>query len=68
MLHAWDLEPDFLFWRRGRSNYGNKSVDVAAPGDDVWSTYIGAAQYTAMTGTSVAVPHVTGTAALLIAQ
>lgn len=41
---------------------------MAAPGVDVWSTYIGAAGYTAMTGTSVAVPHVTGTAALLVAQ
>ena len=43
-------------------------MDVAAPGDNVLSTYIGSSQYTTMTGTSVAVPHVTGTAALLIAQ
>ncbi len=53
---------------RPRSNYGNTTVDVAAPGDNVLSTYIGSSQYTTMTGTSVAVPHVTGTAALLIAQ
>lgn len=41
---------------------------MAAPGDNVLSTYIGDQQYIAMTGTSVAVPHVSGTAALLIAQ
>jgi hypothetical protein len=55
--------------RRSRSNFGNKTVDVAAPGDNVVSTYIGSDNpYTTMTGTSVAVPHVSGTAALLLSQ
>lgn len=54
---------------RARSNYGNTTVDICAPGENILSTYIGSdQQYTQLTGTSVAVPHVTGTAALMIAQ
>ena len=54
---------------RARSNYGNTTVDICAPGENIMSTYIGRdQQYTQLTGTSVAVPHVTGTAALMIAQ
>lgn len=60
---------NILWCDRPRSNFGNKTVDVAAPGDNVISTYIGSdSPYISMTGTSVAVPHVSGTAALLLAQ
>jgi subtilisin family serine protease len=52
------------------SNYGSTSVDLAAPGEDIWfpvprsrTDTIGVAS-----GTSLAAPHVAGCAALLQAQ
>ena len=50
------------------SNYGPTSVDVAAPGDWILSTYPTALgyQYIKMKGTSMATPHVSGLAALLL--
>lgn len=46
------------------SNYGAKSVDLAAPGNYILSTITGN-DYTYMSGTSMAAPMVTGTAAML---
>lgn len=46
------------------SNYGSKSVDIAAPGTYIYST-ISNDSYTYMTGTSMAAPMVTGVAALV---
>src|SRR6185503_2014373 len=47
------------------SNYGSKSVDLGAPGVDILSTLPGN-QYNFASGTSMAAPHVTGMAALVL--
>lgn len=49
------------------SNWGRKGVDVAAPGENIYSTLPGG-RYGYMTGTSQATAFVTGTAALLLAK
>ena len=49
------------------SNYGEKSVDIAAPGNDIISTLPGG-QYGYMTGTSQATAFATGVAALVMAN
>jgi subtilisin family serine protease len=46
------------------SNYGVKSVDVAAPGTTIASSVVGN-QYAYMTGTSMAAPMVTGVIAMV---
>ena len=49
------------------SNYGVTSVDLAAPGAAIYST-VPTDTYTSLNGTSMAAPHVTGTAALYAAS
>lgn len=47
------------------SNYGNKTVDVFAPGVKIWSTMPGGNNYGNLQGTSMAAPVVSGLAALI---
>lgn len=47
------------------SNYGVSTVDIAAPGEDIYSTLVGTYGYSS--GTSMAAPHITGLAAMLYA-
>jgi thermitase len=45
----------------------NAAVDIAAPGEDIWSTLPGNA-YGPLNGTSMATPHVSGAAALVMSE
>ncbi len=54
--------------RSSFSNYGAQSVDLAAPGSGILSTYYSSnSSYITLSGTSMATPHVAGAAALLSA-
>ncbi|MDP2719099.1 MAG: S8 family serine peptidase, partial [Dehalococcoidia bacterium] len=52
---------------RPRFSSTGPAVELAAPGVNVLSTFLGGA-YVPMSGTSMASPHVVGTAALIIAS
>ena len=49
------------------SNFGSEDVDVAAPGSDIFSTYLGGG-YKTLSGTSMAAPLASGLASMLRKQ
>ena len=49
------------------SNFGERSVDVAAPGVGIWSTFL-FGFYLPFDGTSMAAPFVSGVAALMLSE
>jgi subtilisin family serine protease len=50
------------------SNYGRSTVDLAAPGEEIYSTVRGTSSYGTYSGTSMAAPYVSGAAALYLAR
>ena len=61
---AVDRRGDMASW----SNYGRNTVDLGAPGVDIFSTVADSdSSYAYYSGTSMAAPHVSGVAALVLA-
>jgi hypothetical protein len=58
--NIWDQKADI-------SNYGPRTIDLFAPGENIFSTWLGQ-DFKTLTGTSMAAPYVTGVASLLWTQ
>lgn len=64
---AIDINGNRLSTENVKSNYGKDSVNIYAPGRSIYSTYTNNT-YVKLSGTSMAAPHVTGVAALLLSR
>lgn len=63
---AYDQNHDRAIWNQSESsNYGINSVDIYAPGSNIYTTFLNDG-YNNANGTSIAAPYVTGVAALLL--
>ena len=63
---AYDYNHDRSIWKNSESsNFGSNSVDIFAPGSNIYTTDLNDG-YNYVDGTSIATPHVTGVAALLL--
>jgi len=65
---ATDHNDDLADEAKWASNYGDESVDLAAPGVNILSTVPFGSGYVSAGGTSMATPHVTGAVGLVKAQ
>ena len=67
VVGAIDQNNNRSIWTTNRSsNYGTNSVDIYAPGTNIYSTYPNSNNYYTDGGTSYAAPYVSGVAALLL--
>ena len=65
VVAATDSNDELADW----SNYGGRTVDLAAPGQTIYSTWgAGDSSYREFSGTSMAAPHVAGACALVWAR
>ncbi|MBQ7160432.1 MAG: InlB B-repeat-containing protein [Clostridia bacterium] len=64
VIGSADHKGGMSFGKSYYSSHGSR-VDVFAPGRKIWSCGLGRSNYVSMSGTSMASPHVAGTAAIL---